>query len=349
MKKVLVGMSGGVDSSVAAVILQESGYDVSGITLNLVNKDANSNRDIIDAKNVAQKLGIKHTVADFSEAFSKVVINYFVSEYTRGRTPNPCVVCNPDVKFKYMLEYALNHGFDYIATGHYAKIEYNEGLKRWLLKKSSSSKDQSYFLYRLSQHQLTHTIFPLGDLEKTQIREIAQKHNLPVFQKSDSQDICFIKGKNYVKFIEDYMGAPMPHGNFIDKNGNVLGTHEGIARYTIGQSRRLGIALGKQMYVTKVDPVQNTVTLDECGAVEVTSLIVEKINLISMDKLEGEIKAEAKIRFAAQLVSCTLIPLEDSRVQVVFDKPVKSVTQGQSVVFYDGDIITGGGIISIDN
>lgn len=259
MKKVLVGMSGGVDSSVAAALLRDKGYEVHGVTLNLLsqgNKEAET-----DAKKVADKLGIEHEVVDLTEYFQKQVTDYFANEYINGRTPNPCVVCNKKIKFGALLDYALEKGYDYIATGHYANVVYDDSRKRWLLKKSKSPKDQSYFLYGLAQYQLSHSLFPLGNFEKTEVRAIAEQYGLSVALKSESQDICFIKNESHGEFIEKYSKIIPKFGDFVDENGKKLGTHKGIINYTVGQRKGLGISSGAPLYVTQILPESNKVVL----------------------------------------------------------------------------------------
>jgi tRNA-specific 2-thiouridylase len=270
MKRIAIGLSGGVDSSAAALLLLEQGYDVTGIILRL-KPDSLADEDISDARRIADCLGIELHVVDRREIFRKKVIEPFVSEYLHARTPNPCVECNAAIKFGAMLDYALEIGCDGIATGHYARIEENNG--RYLLKRSESAKDQSYFLYRLNQFQLSHAMFPLEGMEKEKIREIAEKANLPVAQKRDSQEICFVPDDDYIAYLSA-MGISSPKGSFIDKSGNILGTHNGIINYTIGQRKGLG-AFGKPMFVTGINAENNTVTIGENGSQYSRGLIAE--------------------------------------------------------------------------
>ena len=246
MKKVMIGMSGGVDSTVAAYLLKTNGYDVTGMTLSLCKENEN---DSSDAKAVADKIGVAHICGDMTELFSKCVKGDFVKCYKSGGTPNPCIVCNKHIKFGAMLDYALEIGMDYIATGHYARVEKNQNGRYILLKSKDLSKDQTYVLYSLTQKQLSHVLFPLGELSKSEVREIAEKNGFVNAHKHDSQDICFVPDGDYAAFIERYTGESFPKGNFVDLNGNVLGEHNGIIRYTIGQRKGLGIALGKQRSV----------------------------------------------------------------------------------------------------
>lgn len=338
--KAAIGLSGGVDSAVAAYLLLEQGYDVTGIILRLKPESA-ADSDIADAKRIADKLGIELKILDRREAFAQKVISPFISEYCSGRTPNPCIECNKEIKFGVMLDYALEIGCDCIATGHYARIEKSNG--RYLLKRSQSSKDQSYFLFRLTQEQLSKTVFPLEGLTKDEIREIARKAELPVAEKGDSQEICFVPNDDYISFLAS-KNISSPKGNFIDKNGNVLGTHNGIINYTVGQRKGLG-AFGKPMFVNRINAADNTVIIGENGTQYCKGLIADRLNFIAFDNLTETMRAEVKIRFRAKEQPALITPLDGGRIQVVFDEPQRSITPGQSAVIYDGNTVIGGGRI----
>lgn len=342
-KKVLIGMSGGVDSSTSAAMLIERGYEVVGATLKLTESEDESFID--DAKKVAEKLGIKHVVLDFRKEFAEKVEDYFANEYLNGRTPNPCAVCNFEIKFGLMLDYALSIGCDFLATGHYANIVHDSETGKWLLKKTDSKKDQSYFLYRLNQHQLSHAIFPLAGLEKTKVREIAEKFDLPVAYKSESQDICFVKGETHYEFIKRYKKIEPKPGNFINEEGKILGPHKGMINYTVGQRRHLGIALGEHAYVKKIDASSNSIVLGNKESGKATYLFADNMNLILIDSIPEEgLKAFAKIRSRASEVLCKIYPGE--KVKVVFENPIYFPAPGQSIVFYDDNgFVIGGGFI----
>ncbi len=340
----MVGMSGGVDSSVSAALLLDQGYEVSGVTLNLVGEGMET--AIEDAKKVAEKLGIDHEVVDFRKEFYENIVDYFSDEYINGRTPNPCVVCNELIKFGMLLDYALKKGYDFIATGHYAEIIYDSSIKRWLLKKSKTSKDQSYFLYRLNQHQLSHALFPVGNHEKSYVREIAKKYDLSVASKPESQDICFIKNISHADFIMKYKGYKPSSGKFIDQKGNELGMHRGVINYTVGQRKGLGVALGEPMYVNGIDAFENTVILGDSKSGYCNEIIAKDPNFILFDVPPAKIRALAKVRYRAFPVPCTVIPLENNEIRVLFDNPQRFPAPGQSIVFYTGgEIVIGGGII----
>jgi tRNA-specific 2-thiouridylase len=352
-KKVVIGMSGGVDSSVAAYILKEQGYEVIGIMMKLSpdNPDYEENESgccsisaANDARRVADVLDIPFYVMNFKDAFKKNVIDNFIDEYMEGRTPNPCIVCNKIIKFEEFLRKAKGLGADYIATGHYAKIEKIED--RYLLKKSDDDKkDQTYALYSLTQDQLRHTLMPCGDYTKPEIRNIAERIGLEVYRKKDSQEICFIPDNDHGAYIEKYSGREVKPGNFVDKKGNVLGKHKGIVYYTIGQRKGLGIALGKPVFVTDINPLTNQVVLGDEEDIFKTSLVAKDLNFIMFDKIESELRVTAKIRYSAKPQLATLIPLENNRLKVVFDEKQRAITQGQSVVFYLENSVVGGGII----
>lgn len=341
-KKVFVGMSGGVDSSVTAAVLLEKGYQVEGINLILSpNDDGSAGKD---AAAVAEKLGIPLHIFNFQEEFSKNVIDYFASEYLKGRTPNPCIRCNETIKFGLLLNKALEMGADYIATGHYAKITYSFG--RYLLEKSPSKKDQSYFLSRLTQEQLRHILFPICEFEKEDTREIAKSYNLPVAHKADSQEICFIPDDDYAKFIVERTGITPKPGNFVDMQGNVLGTHKGILYYTIGQRKGLGMAFGEPMFVTKIDAEKNEILLTPQGFQHAKAFTVEKMNYISLSApLNAEINADVKIRCQAQPAPARITLLSEDKIKVEFETPQRAITPGQAAVLYDGDTVIGGGYI----
>ncbi|MBQ8826850.1 MAG: tRNA 2-thiouridine(34) synthase MnmA [Oscillospiraceae bacterium] len=340
MKKILVGMSGGVDSSAAALILLKQGYDVTGCTLKLFEKDSS---DVNDAKEVCSRLGIGHIVAEAPDLFRTAVMEDFVRSYENGGTPNPCIICNREIKFGAMLDYALENGFDGIATGHYARIEKGE---RCLLKRADDiKKDQSYFLYRLTQRQLAHSVFPLFNLEKPQIRQLAEENGLITARKRDSQDICFIPGGDYVSFIKGFTGHDFPIGDFIDVSGNVIGKHQGIINYTVGQRKGLGVTFGKPVYVCDKDAERNTVTLGDLSDIMTDTVTAADVNFISVPEIKGEMRCTAKVRYNMKDVPCTL-KMDGDNIKVIFDEAVKAVTKGQALVCYDGDsVICGGQII----
>lgn len=340
-KKILVGISGGVDSCVAALMLKQQGCEVIGANLLLTpQSEVAGQRE--DALKVAQALGIELRFYDLRGLFAKTVMDYFTGEYLRGATPNPCIVCNRDIKFGALLDIALKEGIDYIATGHFAKIEKSEN--RWLLKKSESEKDQSYFLYMLRQNQLAHTVFPLGDRTKQAVRDIALASGMPVAQKPDSLEVCFVPDNDYASFIHRYCGLAETKGNFIDTRGNVLGQHKGIIRYTIGQRKGLG-AFGQPKYVINIDAKANTVTLGDEGAQFSKELVAENMNWIAFEALQEEIRAEVKIRYKATPALGTITPLSGGRIHVIFDEPQSAITRGQAAVLYDGGTVLGGGRI----
>lgn len=347
MKRVLIGMSGGVDSSVAALILKEKGYDVVGVTMKLLESKKHENDTISDAKKVCEKLGIQHHVVDFCDVFKDKVINYFAEEYMAGNTPNPCNMCNRYLKFGVLLDVAREKfNCEYIATGHYAKVGYNAETGRYFIKKSDSDKkDQTYALYKLTQDQLKHVIMPLGEFEKEEIRKIAEENGLINANRKDSQEICFVEDNDYAKFIQDNYAYKAKPGNFVDLKGNVLGRHRGIIHYTIGQRKGLEIAFQKRMYVVDIRVKENEVVLGDDGDLFKDSLICKDVNFMTIEKLVNPIFVTAKIRYSAKPEDATLIPLENGDIKVVFDKPQRAITRGQAVVFYDGDSVVGGGTI----
>lgn len=344
-KKVIVGMSGGVDSAVSALLLKEAGYDVMGVTLCLWTGEENSaQKNAADAASVAALVGVEHEVVDFEENFRRDVIGNFIETYLRGETPNPCVECNRHIKFKRMLMEADRLGADYVATGHYARVE--KSGNRYLLKRAADrTKDQTYVLYSLTQEQLSRVLFPLGGYTKPEIRAIAEKNGFVNAHKQDSQDICFIPDGDYASFIERYTGKKFPRGNFIDREGHILGTHGGMIRYTVGQRKGLGIALGKPMFVCAKDVVANTVTLGENKDLFSRALTARQINLIACDRLETPTRVTAKIRYQQSEQPATVIQTDESHFRVDFDTPQRAISCGQSVVLYDGDTVVGGGII----
>ena len=351
--KVIVAMSGGVDSAVSAYLINKH-HDAIGVTMKLHDESDNliygensccSNQDIADAKSVCNIVGIEHEVHDFGGAFKECVIADFINCYKNGSTPNPCVVCNKKIKFQELLKMATNRGYDAVATGHYARIERAEN-GRYLLKKAVDlTKDQSYVLYSLTQEQLTHTIFPLGEISKSDARELAESLGFVNARKHDSQDICFIPDGNYVSFIERITGETFEKGNFIGVQGNILGKHEGIIKYTIGQRKGLGIALGEPMYVYEKNLENNTVTLARNSELFSSVLTAKDVNLISCEKILEPMRIKAKIRYNQKEQPATVEQIGEDRIRVTFDEPQRAITRGQSVVLYDGDIVVGGGII----
>ena len=344
MAKAMAAMSGGVDSSVVAVLLKNAGYQVLGGTLRLYDVNSEISPDIADAKSVCEKLNIPHFVFDLREEFEQSVISPFIDTYLSGGTPNPCTLCNRYIKFSGLLDCAQRAGADYIATGHYARIQ-KSGDRFLLCRAADKTKDQSYMLYSLSQYQLAHTLFPLGELTKAQAREIAREYDLATAHKSDSQDICFVPDGNYAAFIERHRGFTAQCGNFIDEMGNILGHHKGVIRYTIGQRKGLGIALGKPAFVLSKDALKNTVTLGGEPALFKKCVEVTDINLIPFDTLSSSIRVSAKLRYRHIEQPATLHSLDENNVVIEFDEPQRAPSPGQAAVFYDGDTVIGGGTI----
>lgn len=338
-KKVVVGLSGGVDSSVAALLLKKEGYEVIGVTMRQF-KDEEFSEDAIA---VAKHLGINHEIIDMTDEFRKSVMDYFACQYKLGRTPNPCTRCNPMVKWKSLIRVANRVGAYYVATGHYAKIDYING--RYSVKNSvTAKKDQTYALCNLSQEQLSRTLMPLGDYEKEDVRKMASEAGIPVANKSDSQDICFIPDGDYAAFLEKFTGKKSLPGKFVTKDGKVLGTHEGIDHYTIGQRKGLNLAMGHPVFVTSINASDNKVVIGESEDLFTDSFYLKDINFMSGTKEELPKNLLCKIRYAHKGTTCVLSKEED-RYLVKFTEPVRAITPGQTAVFYDGEYVFGGGEI----
>ena len=343
MKKVMLGMSGGVDSTVAAYLVKKEGYEVVGVTLSLYPENGLAEAE--EARRVAAAMGISHETVDLSAPFHKEVIERFICAYQAGATPNPCIDCNRYIKFGEMLRYAEERAADLVGTGHYARIE-RDANGRYLLKRAVDiTKDQTYVLYSLNQHQLAHTLLPLGGYRKSEIREIAEAEGFINARKHDSQDICFVPDGDYASFIERYTGKTFAEGDFVDKNGVVLGRHRGMIRYTVGQRKGLGIALGKPAFVCAKCAATNTVTLGENADLFSKDLTAHDVNLIACDSIPTPIRVTAKIRYGQNETPATVEQIGEGRIHVEFDTPQRAIAKGQSVVLYDGDTVVGGGII----
>lgn len=341
-------MSGGVDSTVAAYLLKEEGYEVVGATMKLWLPEGTKNTAIEDAKKMADKLGVKHHVIDLEDKFRNTVVQHFIDEYYKGATPNPCVFCNKHIKFDLMFDVADKLDCQYIATGHYSRIEKNEKTGKYeLIKAITDKKDQSYMMYNLNQEKLSRILFPIGAYDKSEIRKIAQEIGLEVHNKPDSQDICFIPDGNYEEFLEKYSRKKDKLGKFIDLQGNEIADHKGITKYTIGQRKGLGLAFGKPMYVVGIDGLSNTVTLGDNEDLFKRKLTAKEVNFLefSFDEADDEIEVEAKIRYSAKASKAIVKKMDNKRVEIIFKEPQRAITKGQSVVFYEGNKLVGGGVI----
>lgn len=352
-KKIMIAMSGGVDSSVAAYLIKMSGAECIGVTMRLhdaggfdVSEESSccTSADIEDARAVCERLGIEHIVLDLAGDFHAKVIERFANAYASGITPNPCVDCNRYMKFEKLFEKAKELGCTHIATGHYARVVEEDGA--FLLKKGlDEGKDQSYVLYSLTKEQLSHTLFPLGALTKAQVREIAEVQGFINASKKDSQDICFVPDGNYAKVVKEVLGRDFPAGDYVDVKGRVLGQHKGIIHYTIGQHKGLGISTPEPLYVAKISPEENTVTLAKNEDLFSRELDVADFNLTGRDSLTPDVRLKAKIRYRHKEEWASVTPTSSSTVHITFDEPQRAITKGQSAVLYDGDTVVGGGII----
>ncbi len=342
-KTVLVGMSGGVDSTAAALLLKQRGYTVGGVTLILGGDGCGSSQDAKDAARVAQQLDIPHTVLDLRDLFYERVIRPFGAAYEAGHTPNPCIECNRHIKFGRMLDWALEQGYDAVATGHYARITQENG--RYLLKKADDpAKDQSYVLYSLTQHQLAHTVLPLAGYTKPQLRELVSEQGLVTAHKAESQDICFVPDGDYVGFLERDLHMTLTAGAFLDMNGQVIGTHRGVPAYTIGQRKGLGVAFGEPRFVVRKNAAENTVTLGRTEDLMSTVLTADEANWIAVDTLREPARVTVRTRYKQREAEAWVYPAETG-FTVRFDQPQRAVTAGQAVVLYQGDAVLGGGRI----
>ena len=355
-EKALIAMSGGVDSSVAAFLTQQEGFDCIGVTMrlydNVPDEGCESNtccslEDVEDARAVARRLGMPFYAFNFKADFKEKVIENFIRCYECGLTPNPCIECNRHLKFDHLLRRAQELGCDWVVTGHYAQIRRDENTGRYILYKAADlSKDQSYVLYSLTQEQLAHTRFPLGGLSKQAARQIAQEQSFVNARKHDSQDICFVPDGDYVAFMERYTGKSYAPGSFLDLDGNVVGTHQGAVRYTLGQRKGLGLAMGAPVYVCAKDMEKNTVTVGPDEALYATSLLADNWNWFPFPELTESIRVSAKARYNQPPQPATVYPEENGVARVVFDAPQRALTPGQAVVLYDGDMVIGGGTIT---
>lgn len=355
-KKVVVGMSGGVDSSVAAYLLKQQGYEVIGVTMQIWQDEAQETiaqnggccglSAVDDARQVAAKLDIPYYVLNFKEVFHKSVIQPFVTEYLHGCTPNPCILCNRYVKWEALLQRSIALGADYIATGHYARImQLKNG--RYVIRNSvTAKKDQTYALYSLTQEQLAHTLMPIGDFKKEEIRDLAEQIGLSVASKPDSQDICFVPDNNYASVVlREAEGDVPPAGNFVTRDGKILGQHKGIIHYTIGQRKGLNLAMGHPVFVTEIRPETNEVVIGEAQDVFSDTLVCNQLNFMAVEDIDGAVEVTAKIRYSHSGAPCTIEKIDKDHLKCTFQEPVRAVTPRQAVVFYQNDYIFGGGTI----
>lgn len=337
MSKVVLGLSGGVDSALAAQLLKDTGHEVYGVFLDIGITPAE------EARSVAEQLGIAFEAIDIRDELETKVCKPFAEAYLGGRTPNPCVMCNPTVKFPALIRAADRIGAEYIATGHYARVERDEQSGRYRLVRADSSKDQSYMLCGLSQDILSRVIFPLGDLEKETVRQMAEEAGISVAHKSDSMEICFIPDNDHGKYIQS-RGYESGEGNFVDEEGKVLGRHKGIVHYTVGQRRGLGVAAGRRIFVSRIDPEKNEIVLADLDKMQVRDIRITDVNWVSMAPAAEPFRADVKVRYSKISYAAQLVP-EEGGLHIIFDEEIKAPSAGQAAVFYDGDVLLGGGTI----